>query len=566
MKSDRLLLLLSVLGVIFVSAYVVSVVSMSDEYGEGIKPIYPYDQWPAWSPDGKQLVFSSNRNPFGDKNAPPTLWIVDLTNLTLTQPILRYWLEYPTWSPDGKLLAFNCGYKIFVFDLVTGKAYPLFTGSEHGFYPSWGPDSRTLAFSAQMRDDSDIWVAELDLNTPQKILKRIRLVAGLRGADTKPVWSPDGRWIAFVHTWEVGTEDIADEVFIIRPDGSGLKKVCRLAPRRDVERLHWLADSRHLLICQIGGGPLVHVDLIDEKPKGLPSDDEFIKEQEKLDSQYEGNIPYEVATKVVRKYGGYYKEVEGKYLVFRYKFDERGNFVYDPPNKIVDISTGEVRGFTLPYEHQGSPHHPVGAGQIAVSPDGKRIAFMSNSSDYPNIFGTSIWVANLDGSDPKEVTKPPQPPDPEIPIISRLDPNFPIPMFQKVGSPIELELAIFNPSGWEATKDIQFRFMRAGVKPTSFGIQFERAANVFQFLDATGKTIGKPVKPGIQGRAKLNGVDLLGEKSIVKAGKKVAIIRVTFIATNPELSGEWAIEVRAQGISGKTMGWQRLGWLTLQNR
>lgn len=561
MSYNRSLILLLVVGVI--TASVVTEL-MTDNRDEATRLIYPYDQWPTWSPDGKQLVFSSNRNLFGDKTAPTTLWIVNLDTLALKQPILRYWLEYPSWSPDGRFLAFNCGNNIYVFDLKKNKAYRLFTKDEFGFHPSWGPDSQTLAFSAQGENDSDIYIAELDFEGP-RVLKQVRLVAHLSGPDRQPVWSPDGRWIAFVHTWMVGTEDVTDEIFVVRPDGSELKKVCRLAPGHDVERLHWLTNNRHLLICQIRGGFLVRVDLVDEKPTGLPSDDEFIKEQEQVESQYEDSIPHEVGLKVIRKYGGYYKEIEGKYLVFRYEFDEQGNPLQDPQNKIVDIVTGEVRGFTLLYARKGGQPHPVGAGQIAVSPDGKRIAFMSNSSDFPNTFGTSIWIANLDGSEPKEVTKPPQPPDPELPIISRLDPDAPIPVFRKLGSLIELESSVFHPSGWGAIKDVWFRFVRVDDKPTSFSIHFERAANVFRLLDSTGKTIGQTVKPSSKERSKSKSIVLLGDKSLVRARKKVVIIRLGFMVTDPKLSGEWAIEMRAEGVSGKTMGWQRLGWLTLQN-
>lgn len=535
-----------------------------NERAEETKPIYPYDQWPTWSPDGKSLVFSSNRNPFGDKNAPPTLWIVDLNSLKLLQPILRYWLEYPTWSPDGKKLAFNCGKNIYIFDLESHKAYPLFAEGGHGFYPSWGPDSCTLAFSRQREDDSDIYIAELDFTVPQ-ILKREKLVVSLYGADTLPVWSPDGKWIAFIHDWKIGNKKITEEIFIVHPDGTNLKKVYQLSPGHDVERLHWFSNSRHLLICQMRGGLLSNVELMDERPQNLPSYEEFLKALEEVDSRYESSVPYEEKLKIYRKYGGYYEKIGDKYLVIRYEFDQQGNLVYDPQNKIVDVITGEVRGFLLPYRQRGNLSHPIGAGQIAVSPDGKRIAFMSNSSDYPNTFGTSIWVANLDGCEPKEVTKPPKPPDPEMPVIARLDPDAPIPISRKVGSLIKLESAIFHPSGWEVIKDVWFRFMRVGAKPISFSIQFERAANAFRLLDVTGKTAKQPVKPGSQERAKLSGVVLLGEKSAVKAGKKVTVIQVGFIVTDPKLGGEWTIEMKAEGVSGKTMGWQRLGWLILQN-
>lgn len=562
MKFSGLFPLLLALGVISLSVRIAYIAFSLDEYDEEMKPIYPYDQWPVWSPDGKQLIFVSNRNPMGDKWAPTTLWIVNADGSRLRQVVSRYGLEHPAWSPNGKFLAFNSGAQIYVFDLEATKAYPLFGIGEHGFYPSWGPDSHTLTFSAQRRDDPDIYIAELDF-TASRILKREKIVVSLYGADTQPVWSPDGKWIAFVHDWKVGNETVAQEIFIVHPDGTGLKRLCQITRGHDVERLHWLSDSQHLLICQMRGGLLSHVELVNERPKRLPSYDEFLKAQEELDAHYEHSVPYQEGLKILQRYGGYYERVGDKYLVFRYEFDQQGNPIYDPQNKILNVITGEVRGFTLPYGQQNSPSHPIGAGQIAVSPDGKRIAFMSNSSNYPNTFGTSIWIANLDGSQPREITKPPQPPDPELPIIVRLDPDFPIPLSRKVGSIIELKGIILHPSGWEATKDVEFRFTLRASKSTSFSIQFERAANVFRLLGTEGKPTGRRVKPSSQGCATLGGVTLVGEKSMVKAMKKVAIVHIAFKIIDPKLRGEWLIEMRAQGTSGKTTGWQRMGWLNV---
>jgi TolB protein len=59
------------------------------------------DRYPAWSPDGKRLAFSS------DRNGRPDIWITDLKGLDtvqLTQDPAS--ATSPAWSPDGKEIVY----------------------------------------------------------------------------------------------------------------------------------------------------------------------------------------------------------------------------------------------------------------------------------------------------------------------------------------------------------------------------------------------------------------------------------------------------------------------------
>ena len=84
-------------------------------------------------------------------------------------------------------------------------------------------------------------------------------VRGMR-SNTYPVWSPRGDWVAFLSTNMSATMD----VFIIRPDGSGLRRVAQDIGTITPPRLRWttlnieplLIGDWLLLVCLSGVGLL----------------------------------------------------------------------------------------------------------------------------------------------------------------------------------------------------------------------------------------------------------------------------------------------------------------------
>lgn len=177
---------------------------------------------PSLSPDGRRLVYVSWGYPEG-------IYVLNLENGESGLLFAAHEARSPIWSPDGGKIAFYVktqGYRrgmfgriepedffnIIVLDLATGKTSNPPDQPKHSFSPSWSPDGNRLVF----KGDSGLYLASNDA------------VARIDGTDTRfafPVWSPDGRSIAFMYRqhdhWEIGS---------INVDGSGFRLLTSSLP------------------------------------------------------------------------------------------------------------------------------------------------------------------------------------------------------------------------------------------------------------------------------------------------------------------------------------------------
>jgi dipeptidyl aminopeptidase/acylaminoacyl peptidase len=188
------------------------------------------DSQPAWSPDGKQLAFTSNRSkPDPDRTYNTDIWVVaadhadqgtHLTQIT-TNPGLD---NSPTWSPDGKWIAYITQIEPRLFEYATKHvAVSPSTGREAKVLtlsfdrissePQFSPDSKNIYFLAD--DDGT---------------QNLCRIAVTGGDVTRPI---GGRFILYAYslakTGEIAAQinmpDRPDEIYVASASSDKLTRI-----------------------------------------------------------------------------------------------------------------------------------------------------------------------------------------------------------------------------------------------------------------------------------------------------------------------------------------------------
>jgi Tol biopolymer transport system component len=182
-----------------------------------------------WSPDGRQIVFMSDRvtarnpDPRGKRGPDFELFVMNANGGNVRQTTFNELDdEDPAWSPDGTRI-------VFVRDLnpVRGKVdYDLFTIAADAtderrltdgrgvddLQPNWSSRGR-LAFTSDRDGDTEIYTMRPDGS-------KIRKLTSNKLNDEFPNWSPSGRTIVF-HRERNGNFD----VYRIRAGGGGIDRL-----------------------------------------------------------------------------------------------------------------------------------------------------------------------------------------------------------------------------------------------------------------------------------------------------------------------------------------------------
>jgi Tol biopolymer transport system component/imidazolonepropionase-like amidohydrolase len=97
-------------------------------------------------------------------------------------------------SPDGKTIVFDLLGDIYSVPITGGAATHLTKGMAFDFAPVFSPDGRQIAFVSDRSGSENVWIMNADGTSPRALTKD-RSMGGLGSEFKAPEWSPDGQYI-----------------------------------------------------------------------------------------------------------------------------------------------------------------------------------------------------------------------------------------------------------------------------------------------------------------------------------------------------------------------------------
>ncbi|HEV3470635.1 MAG TPA: S41 family peptidase [Pyrinomonadaceae bacterium] len=213
----------------------------------------------ALAPDGKKVAFVARGEIFA-ASATDGGDAARVTNTPAPE-------SQPTWAPDSRRLVYvserNGSGQLFLYDFATNAETQLTSATEGDATPRFSPDGKLVAFERGGRE-----LRVLDLETRQE---RVVATGSLQrpplNSDRPYVWSPDGRWIAFM---PVG-QKLFRNVYVARADaGAGAAQPVSFLANVGSNTVSWSPDGTYILFDtgqRTETGQLARVDLLPRLPR-----------------------------------------------------------------------------------------------------------------------------------------------------------------------------------------------------------------------------------------------------------------------------------------------------------
>ncbi len=185
---------------------------------------------PAWSPDGTTIAFQSNRDGKSgkDNKSEYEIYVIEVDGSGLRRLTTNETADlHPAWSPDGKSFVFSSNrsghWEIYVMNAEGAHVRRLTHDGRTAARADWSPDGNKIAFMSTRdakdendRNGAEIYVMDADGSN-------VRRLTDNQHRDARPHWSPDGKQIVF----QSGTAPTWNdwEIYVMDANGSNVRRL-----------------------------------------------------------------------------------------------------------------------------------------------------------------------------------------------------------------------------------------------------------------------------------------------------------------------------------------------------
>ncbi len=245
---------------------------------------------PKWSPDGKYISFLSDRNFNKDDDEhdkdESQFWLLDTRGGEAKKiSNVRGDIDEYVWSPDGKKILFVMkdedfadtaktkvrkpfvmdryhfkedieGYldhrktHLYLLDIAMQNIDTLTNGNYDETSPAFSPDGSEIAFVSNRspepdkNENTDIFIMNA------KPFSKAKQITTWQGLDNKPVWSPDGKYIAYLQSSSNENFTMYGENYlsVISKDGGTPKLLSQKIDRPVTSTPQWSGDGGSIFV------------------------------------------------------------------------------------------------------------------------------------------------------------------------------------------------------------------------------------------------------------------------------------------------------------------------------
>jgi len=275
------------------------------------------------------------------------------------------WASEPKLDPNGERIVYVRNFmdimndrrrsNLWLIDLTTGEHQPLTSGTNKHHSPRWSPSGDRLAWISGRGEAPQLWMRWMDSGRSARITNLTRSPGGLS-------WSPGGEWLALTLPVEEEKKPLAQ--MPDQPEGADWAKSAQV-----IERVHYRAD---------GAGYLADAW---RQVFVVPA---------------EGGTPRQLTRGSFDHGGQPVWTPDGEALIL--SANRHDNHQHEPLNSELyrlDVDSGEIEPLTGRYGPDSNP---------AISPDGKRIAYIGFDDEHQGYQLNQVYVMELEGGQSELLT------------------------------------------------------------------------------------------------------------------------------------------------------------------